>query len=235
MQQLPQAVMLSVFLWSLIYYLNSGIDAVTSATLFLVCTLFTLFLLISYNKLYEFYFARKDENELLDSLRQIIYYGSNGASMLSLLNLISEITTANKIKLGLIRVRARMRLGGDFFSAIHEVFSKELSILKLNFLNSTNSTLEEISTALHLHDQSQNETAATSLDSLQRGSTISMFLSTLLPSFALFTFVGGSILSQGTPNFILLSMILLIFVPFLYALNMRSFARRLIGETIQLS
>ncbi|HVA82760.1 MAG TPA: hypothetical protein VNF06_01190 [Candidatus Aquilonibacter sp.] len=235
MQQPLQTFVLSLSLWSLIYYLNPGLDVLTTAILFFVCSLFVLFLLISLSKLQEFYLERKDENNLLDSLKQIFYYGSSGSSLLNLLTLVSETATAKKVRLGMIRVRARMRLGEDFFSSMSDVFPKELSAFQLSISNSSESVLEQISRTLHLYDQSREEEGSTSLDSLQRGSTINMFLSTLLPSFALFTFVGGSILSQGAPNLILFSALLLILIPLLYALNLRSFARRLIGETIQLS
>lgn len=235
MKQILQAAVFSFSLWSLIYYLNPGLDWLISGILFLVCASFVLFLLVSLNKLSEFYFARKDENDLIDSLKQILYYGSTGSSMPTLLNLVTETATSRKIKLGLIRVRARIQMGQDFFSSMQDVFSKELSELQISISGSTNNPLSQISRSVNLHEESKREVGSTTLDSLQRGSTINMFLSTLLPSFALFTFVGGSILSQGPPNLILLSALLLILIPLLYALNMRSFARRLIGETIQIS
>ena len=60
---------------------------------------------------------------------------------------------------------------------------------------------------------------ATVEESAQRYATLNMFVSTVLPSFMIFAFIGSSILSQASFSLVAFSAILLLAVPVFYALG----------------
>jgi hypothetical protein len=54
-------------------------------------------------------------------------------------------------------------------------------------------------------------------EAAQRYATLNMFLSTILPSFLVFAFIGESILSRGGFGTLLFSLVLLVLIPMAYA------------------
>ncbi len=64
-------------------------------------------------------------------------------------------------------------------------------------------------------------------ESAQRYATLNMFLSTILPSFLVFAFIGESILSQGGFGILLFSIVLLVLIPTAYAVGNVVMWRRL--------
>lgn len=77
---------------------------------------------------------------------------------------------------------------------------------------------------------SEDEEKASSIEQYsQRYATINMFLSSVLPSFIIFGFVGSSIISQSNPSLLIFSVIMLFALPALYAVGNSRLNGRLNG------
>ncbi|MDE1845818.1 MAG: hypothetical protein KGH53_00845 [Candidatus Micrarchaeota archaeon] len=232
MREIPTIALFAVLLFALFHQVNPGISILTSLLIYLVSLLFVALLFLSKTRLEEFYFTRKSSHDLLASLNHILYFNTLGSSLLGNLKVVGQTSLSENIRVGFRKVANRIRLGEEFSAALASAFANELNYLTIKLLPAKSGPISQLSRAVFEYDQLQKENSSTSLDALQRSSTISMFLSTLLPSFILFLFIGSSILSQAAPNLIIFSLVLLFAVPLVYAINSLSFARRLIAETI---
>lgn len=77
---------------------------------------------------------------------------------------------------------------------------------------------------------SEEEEKASSIEQYsQRYATINMFLSSVLPSFIIFGFVGSSIISQNDPSLMAFSVIMIFALPLLYAVGNSRLNGRLNG------
>ena len=81
--------------------------------------------------------------------------------------------------------------------------------------------------ALSAHELRLSEKRSVAEDSLQRYATISMFISTIVPSFLVFAFIGTAILSQASFNLLPFSVSMLILIPLAYAVGNSLLSRRL--------
>ncbi len=78
-------------------------------------------------------------------------------------------------------------------------------------------------------DSEAQEKASSIEQYSQKYATINMFLSSVLPSFIIFGFVGSSIISQGNPSLLTFSVIMLFALPVLYAFGNSRLNGRLNG------
>jgi len=67
--------------------------------------------------------------------------------------------------------------------------------------------------------------------SIQRNSTINMFISSVAPSFIIFMFIGNLVIS-GNYNILAIAIILLFMLPLAYAIGNAVFMRRLLEVPI---
>ncbi len=75
----------------------------------------------------------------------------------------------------------------------------------------------------------QNSKQADIEESAQRYATFNMFISTILPSFLIFGFIGNSIMSQSGFGIFMFSAFLLLAVPLIYAIGNALMWRRLLA------
>ncbi len=64
---------------------------------------------------------------------------------------------------------------------------------------------------------------------MSRYSTINMFISTVAPSFVIFSFIGSMLISQAGTSMAMMSLSLIIALPIMYAISSSSLSRRLFG------
>lgn len=201
----------------------------------LLCSIsffFSLLLFFSRESLESFNKDSKERKEMVSLLSQIIYYKTKNAPLSKTLLTIFDTMKGDDLKPKLNNAIKRMQLGSNFSDAMHSSFSGLLKSMDLSFFEAADGPYSQISNSVSIYLDRLREKSAVSLDSLQRSSTIGMFLSTLLPSFVLFAFVGATIISQSAISLLPLSFALLIGIPLVYALNNASFMRRLIAETV---
>src|SRR5208337_387426 len=103
---------------------------------------------------------------------------------------------------------------------------KDEALLK-NLRLSGAENLGQMRSALAAHELHRSERQSEIEESSQRYALINMFVSTIVPSFLVFAFIGTAILSQASFNLLPFSVSLLIFIPFSYAIGNSLLSRRM--------
>ncbi|MGC8538656.1 MAG: hypothetical protein ACP5MK_02195 [Candidatus Micrarchaeia archaeon] len=123
-----------------------------------------------------------------------------------------------------------IRLGGDFADLIYLQFEpllNEFGLSRPPSCHYPNDQYQEIRELLDSYESNEHPTLEASM---QRYSTVNMFISTILPIFIMFIFIGSSIISQSGINKVEFSLIILTFIPAFYAVGNAIFIRRYIVE-----
>ncbi|MDE1827863.1 MAG: hypothetical protein KGH65_01745 [Candidatus Micrarchaeota archaeon] len=225
------AITASFVLSSLLLYLNQSSNLLLGIMLISIATLSCSIYFLCDDYLRSTYSKRLKESSLVDSLFQLLHYRSKGNNYQRSLSYIIESSTIPEMKAGFQSMARQIRLGRSLGESLESLFDRHTLNSNLNF--SQDDVLHSgLRKFLALHSKAKERSSSIALDSLQRGSTVNMFLSTLLPSFLLFIFVGTSVISPSQTGLLFISVMVLIVVPSLYALSSTVFSRRLIVETI---
>jgi len=224
------AIAASISLALLLIYLNKPSDLLLSIILLAIATISCSIYFLCDDYLRGIYSKKIRESALVDSLFQFLHYRSKGNTYQRSLSYIIESSTVTEVKTGFESVKRQIRLGRSLGEALGDLF--KLHSVNSNFDFSQDNVLHNsLRKFLSLYSKARDRGSSIALDSLQRNSTINMFLSTLLPSFLLFIFVGTSVISPSQTGLLFISLMILIVVPSIYALSSTLFSRRLIVET----
>ncbi len=154
-------------------------------------------------------YDRKEQREsLADYLYRVLYYKSNGGSYLKSLSVavgsVSSPRLANSINESIRKyIMASAQPSNNNYSQLDtEVIEHGEKQIRDSMVNYD----------LYL-DSRQVEIAETT----QRYATFNMFISTILPSFLVFAFIGNAILSEASSSMLLLSVLLLFIIPIAYS------------------
>ncbi|MGI0141857.1 MAG: hypothetical protein ACREBF_04395 [Candidatus Micrarchaeales archaeon] len=175
------------------------------------------------------YLKKARENAVLEIFSQFLYYKNTGTSFQNALHYIYQTCTNSRIRTALKQIGRRLRLGEAFEETLPRFFNELNGKLNLSYKGNFYDNLRKM---IVRYSEERKSKTSSALDALQRNSTVNMFLSTLLPSFLLFLFVGTTILSQSGTNLAFISLMVLIVVPLIYTLSNVIFSRRLIEETV---
>ncbi|MDE1864343.1 MAG: hypothetical protein KGH77_02860 [Candidatus Micrarchaeota archaeon] len=191
-------------------------------------TLFCLTVLMLRRSVIRSYDSNLLCEDLFGFIGRIAHYKSCGVTTPnSISNSIAQSHTA-KTKGAFLRILRMIRLGEDFQCASMIVLASLGSPYQPISIGESHIQLQQ---AFNSYSEMKRSRASTALDTLQRGATINMFLSTILPSFLLFIFVGSAVLSESGGSIIAVSIALLILVPLFYAFSNAIFVRGFIEVT----
>lgn len=165
-------------------------------------------------------FQRKEEfkSELIRAMHTMLYYRMNGTPMLKSIEKARDTCELKGLKDSLAMISRRMLLGDTAKNSINAV--KELKeAFPGRSLNPNGLGLKEIRAVLGSHQLELDRRLSQFEAHSQRHATVSMFLSTILPSFVIFAFIGSTIISNTAPNMMLISIGMLIALPMVYAIS----------------
>lgn len=225
-------LLFSAILSLALIYVNAPQDIYSTALLISISVLFSQLLFICRNILSSFVSDVLNKNALIDTFEQILYYKANGSSTSSSLQKVIQSSRLPEFKSVLMKALLEMKLGLSFSEAFNLKFEKVLHELQFSFLESERGPYSQITQFLSIYRDKKRQNSIASLDSLQRSSTLSMFITTILPSFILFSFIGAAIISQSQPSLFALSLVLLIGIPIAYAISGLSSMKRFFVETL---
>ncbi len=173
---------------------------------------------------------RRLADELVESLRYVLFCRSKGMPTASALRLAGS--------------KARQQRGRDILS----VSSRRMALgdsLQQSLLRTVAPVPKDLRDSVVSADWSDDGKALGSMissygyalenrrarieESVQRYATINMFLSTVVPSFIVFAFIGSALLSQREGSLLTLSIALLIALPVAYGVCNTMLSRRLFG------
>ena len=222
------ALVCSCLLFLFLLYLNRPAPLTTIAMLAFLSTLFCLTVLMLRRSIVRSYESNLLCEDLFDCISRIAHYKSCGVTTPnSISNSVAQAHTT-KTRAAFLKISRMIRLGEDFQCASRIALSSLGAAYQPVSIGESRIQLQQI---FDSYGEMKRSRASIALDTLQRDATISMFLSTILPSFLLFIFVGSAVLSESGAGMIAISISLLILVPLFYAFSNAIFARRLIEVT----
>ncbi|MDE1856363.1 MAG: hypothetical protein KGH49_03985 [Candidatus Micrarchaeota archaeon] len=224
------AALLSAVIGLLLVYLNRP-DATSAALLFGISVIFSCSVIMVQKRLAALHGQKLKSNAIIWMLGQILYCRSQSSSLFAILSIIGRSPQIRGISVDFKAIRSRLRLGESFSTVLHSILAANEYTKHLAFTGNIDAYAQS-KRILHEHEQARKGREAVSIGALQRSATINMFLSTMVPSFIIFAFIGQTIISQSTYGLLGLSLLLLIVVPFAYSAGAALMARRLIAETV---
>jgi hypothetical protein len=218
------AVLLSLSL--LLIYVNgfSPVLAVFFASLSLLFITVIHALLASNAAAYR---KKKLEEGLVDFLYRVVYYKCRRGSYLRAVDKAVQGTSADGPKQAVDRASRSLRLGGGLASGLASGVEFESEAPLRNLRLSGTEGLNQVRAALAAHELHLSERQSMIEESSQRYAITNMFISTIVPSFLVFAFIGSAILSPTGPSMLLFSVSLLILIPISYAIGNSLLSRRL--------
>lgn len=164
---------------------------------------------------------------LMDCFYRLLYYKSKKGSYLLAIDKVAQGADSAEIRSMISRASRRFKLGGSFLDYIvsQETFRKDRLMSSLQISDVTG--VAAVRNAVCAYELRVGSTQADIEESLQRFAVLNMFLSTIVPSFLVFAFIGSAIMSQATLDLMLFSVILIVIIPVFYAAGNTMMWRRL--------
>ncbi|MGC8710471.1 MAG: hypothetical protein ACP5RF_02580 [Candidatus Micrarchaeia archaeon] len=176
-------------------------------------------------------YERKEAVEgFVNSMYMMLFYKSSKKPLAAIMHSVSLHVKPYELSRALEEAASRVRLGEPLFSAL----SKSLRAHWINadiMENASNSWHLQISNFIESYKNKQNASVSGLEASIQRNSTINMFISSVAPSFIIFMFIGNLVIS-GNYNIPAIAIILLFMLPLAYAIGNAVFMRRLLEVPI---
>lgn len=172
--------------------------------------------------------ARKTLRDgLVEYLYKVIYYRLRKGSYFNAVDRASASTGSHALRSLVVRASKSFRLGGSFLEGIRsaEDLRSDAVLESLRCGPSDERAMNGIISAHNLYLSARQ--AAVEASS-QRDAVLNMFISTILPSFILFAFVGSTIISQAGLDLLAASVLLIVLVPLFYSMGTFLMWRRLL-------
>lgn len=171
--------------------------------------------------LYLFYIhdgARKraeSEQSLIDGMYEIAYYRSKRRPIASSIIQASRNISA-LVSEPFLELSNRIRFGEEIPTAFDRAATKILHG-KFDWLGARiTESRKSIQNFLRIYESESERRAAMAGAKIQTGATISMFVSTILPAFIIFSFIGSAVISNGAISLFTLSVLMLVAIPVAY-------------------
>ncbi len=170
------------------------------------------------------------EESIIEGLYAMLYYKSKRMTTYSTMLRVARNSGSEEAQ-GIIRSAAlRLRLGESLGSALLSACRGRCAGLLKHLTESDGEdAYGTIRKALDSYEYLLDERKARIDESVQKHATVNMFLATVLPSFAIFSFIGEIVLAQRSGSLFLLSLTMLIALPLMYLVGNVLLNRRLYG------
>jgi hypothetical protein len=155
------------------------------------------------------------------------YYKSRKGSYFRAVDKAVQGTSAVDLREMVDRASKELKLGGSFLSGLAPREELGEGALLNNLRLSGADTLGQVRGALTAHELHMSERQSAMEESAQRYALVNMFISTIVPSFMVFAFIGTAILSQASVSLIPFSLSLVIFIPLSYAVGNSLLSRKM--------
>jgi hypothetical protein len=174
--------------------------------------------------------AKALEEDLIECLYSMLYYKTNKLTTYSTMLRVARNADSTEARRIMESAARRVRLGESLGWALSSACSGSgCGILQRLSDSGDKDAYNAIRKALDSYEYSVAESKARVEESIQKYATVNMFLATVLPSFVIFSFMGGIVLTQRDSSLFLLSMAMLIVLPFMYLIGTVFLNRRLYG------
>ncbi len=174
--------------------------------------------------------AKALEEDIIECLYAMLYYKTNKLTTYSTMLRVSRNTDSMEACRIMESAARRVRLGESLGDALSSACSWNGSHILQHLKDSDDKdAYNAIRKALDSYEYSLAESKTRVDESIQKYATVNMFLATVLPSFVIFSFMGEIVLTQRGSSLLLLSLTMLIALPFMYLIGTVFLNRRLYG------
>ncbi len=171
------------------------------------------------------------KNRLADGLAEFFYrlgyYKSTKSSYFRAVDKAVQGTSARGLRRIVDRASKELKLGGSFLAGLASGEDLGEGALLDNLRLSGADTPAQVRDALAAHELHLGERQSEVEASAQRYALVNMFVSTIVPSFMVFAFIGTTILSQANFSMLPFSVSLVIFIPLSYAIGNSLLSRKM--------
>ncbi len=166
--------------------------------------------------------------DFIDASGRISYYIESKIPTLSAIERAAK-SCNNKAAAGILGSTAmRMKLGEDIQHAINSASSSDKRIHQIVERNIQAGGVD-FGSIYSSYRSMRADKDTSNASAMSRYSTVNMFISTVAPSFVIFSFIGSMLISRESTSIAAMSLVLVIALPIMYALSSSSLNRRLFG------
>lgn len=173
--------------------------------------------------------SRETLDSMMDSLAAVNYYAHSGVPVITSIRKSAKSCKNNAASKLLLEIASRIEVGEDISVSIERTLSshKKLYSMAMPYLAAPSGSGVGEMTALYRSAMKKKTVEAEALST--RYATCGMFVSTLVPSFAMFAFMGNILISQSSGSIWPIAVTTICAIPLFYSFINLSFERRLIG------
>ncbi len=171
---------------------------------------------------------RCEEEEFMNAMYKARYLAKANVPGMNILRQISSACPNKEVSRSLNAAWRRMLLGEDCASSLAPSVPSGMQRPK-SCISNASTFSGNIYNMINAFESELEEKKSGIASAMQRYATLEMFLSTIAPSFIIFGFVGESIISDSSINIMLLSVIMAVILPSVYALLNLAKAKRFNG------
>ena len=155
-------------------------------------------------------------DEFMKSLARVSYYNSSGIPIIGSIRRASGASSSKCVSRALYRTAARAESGETVFNAISRSIAEDETLPRClgECIKSGEKSIDE---AVALYYAGRKEKSSIKSAMMARYSTYNMFLSTVAPSFIIFSFIGSMLIAQGSTTSGLMSIALISGIPISYS------------------
>ncbi len=209
------AIIITILLGSYLSYITSS-NFTNSLLLFALAGIASLFYTYLITMHTESIASSERKQSLIDGLHEIAYHEDKKHPLISSIVHASSAYDSYLYN-PFIELSRRIRFGAEisdaFDVAASRILHKKFDWFGAHITSSSNS----IQNFLDVYEGEMQRDSARSGPRIQTSATISMFISTILPSFIIFAFIGSAVISNNGMSLFTISVLMLIAIPAAYA------------------
>jgi hypothetical protein len=168
------------------------------------------------------------DNEVSNAFSSAFFYNSTGIPLSRSLRLSSD-NLNRRAAAPFVNLANRLSLGQQFNEAFKSVKALSSSRAFAAGVKNIGAEVPRLVSLLAMRELALKSKLSGIESSMQRYSTMSMFVAVILPSFVLFSFIGSSVLFNSYAGAALIYPVLVCFLPAAYALSSLLISRGLNG------
>jgi hypothetical protein len=169
----------------------------------------------------------EEADEFMKSLARVSYYNSSGIPLAGSIRR-AALSSSKRVSRILRHTAGRVEAGETVFNAISGATGgdEKLSLCLGEYIKEGDKSIDE---AVALYYAGRKERSSVRSSMMARYSTYNMFISTVAPSFIIFSFIGSMLIAQGSTASGLMSIALISGIPISYSLVSLVSSRGLFG------
>ncbi len=211
-----------------IAYANSSLNFTGFLMYFIPCISSFAVIYALYSRSRSLRALRSEADCLAKGLGRVSYYNSSGMPLLKSIRTAARSVKPMKVAIILDEVGRRVYFGQGAEDSLELALLKHKE-LRGKLLNGIDMSRFDLGKLHEIYESDRKESMTRSVALSNRYATLNMFISTIAPSFLMFSFIGSMLISEASASTEALSFMLVLAVPMAYSFSCRAFNGRFFG------